>query len=214
MGRHPGAMRIELGGHRRCPFPAWTTTRKLPPGQLRRLARTAPCPARPCGWSGWYRTGRVTRLATVRRSCRGRCPATVMVRATVLCPAGTPPRSPPGCAPAATEFSAISRMCSESSSIFPSCSGRLARCYLYRARICVHIVHDQPAVHLIVDGDDRGQAAGADAAAGIQRKLAVGCTFAAIDAQLFLEGVVDIARSLYIAGSTPGKPIPYTVPWG
>ena len=47
----------------------------------------------------------------------------------------------------------------------------------------VQIVYDQPSIHLIIDGDDRCQSAGADAPAGIQRELAVCCAFTAVNAQ-------------------------------
>ena len=57
----------------------------------------------------------------------------------------------------------------------------------------VQIVYDQPSIHLIIDGDDRCQSAGADAPAGIQRELAVCCAFTAVNAKFFLEGIVNVA---------------------
>ena len=73
--------------------------------------------------------------------------------------------------------------------------------FLVPGQDLVQIVYDQPSIHLIVDGDDRCQSAGADAPAGIQRELAVCCAFTAVNAQFFLEGIVNVARALYIAGS-------------
>src|SRR5699024_3024324 len=56
------------------------------------------------------------------------------------------------------------------------------------------------AVNVLVDREDRGEAAGADAAAGRQREQAVLRTFLRLDAELRDEAVEHLVRALDVAG--------------
>jgi hypothetical protein len=57
----------------------------------------------------------------------------------------------------------------------------------------VNVVNSETAVNVLIDCENRCKTAGTDAAAGLERELTVSSTFAAGDAELFLELVIDIA---------------------
>ena len=64
----------------------------------------------------------------------------------------------------------------------------------------IDVLRHKAAVNVLVDREDRGEAAGADAAAGRQREQAVLRTFLRLDAELRDEAVEHLVRALDVAG--------------
>ena len=72
----------------------------------------------------------------------------------------------------------------------------------------IDVIGSQTAVNVIVDGENGSQTTSTDAAAVIQRELAVGGNFAHADAQTLGQTGDQIGCALNVAGSTQ------TYPWG
>ena len=73
------------------------------------------------------------------------------------------------------------------------------RFYLYISKIGADLVGGEAAIDVIIDHHDRGQTAGAHAAAGVQGELAVRGDGAGDNAQLLFHGVEHGGRALDIA---------------
>ena len=71
------------------------------------------------------------------------------------------------------------------------------------------VIHCQAAVYLVIYHHNRRQSAGAYTAAGVQRELAVGSTFAVGNAQKLFELFENVAGALNVAGGseTDGNPV-------